>query len=370
MTRPDSRGGLPWEERVAWVAWSLIPGVGSVRFRHLLEHFGSAHEAWRASPRDLEAAGLPRALVETVEERRARWRPEALLERWQAQGIRVVTWEDPDYPPRLRHIAQSPPVLYMKGRWLPEDDWAVAVVGTRKATAYGRRVTEDLVAFLVEHKVTVVSGLARGIDGHAHRAALEAGGRTLAVLGSGVDIVYPPEHRDLARRIEAQGALLSDYPPGTPPEAAHFPARNRLISGLSLAVVVVEAGEKSGALITAAFAADQGREVFAVPGSIYAAQSQGTLKLIQQGAHLLRRPEDLAQVLELHLLPQRRQARLTLPQDPMERLLWEHLQEPLHIDDLCARTGLPSAQVSALLVLMELKGWVRQVGQMVYVAAR
>lgn len=367
MTQPE---GLPWEERVAWVGWSLIRGIGPARFRQLLEAFGSARQAWQAPRAELVRAGLPEKLAQEVEERRAQLRPEALLEQWQHKGIHVLTWEDPNYPPRLKHIPQSPPVLYLRGEWTPQDDWAVAVVGTRKPTAYGRRVTQDVVAFLVEHRVTVVSGLARGIDGLAHRTALETGGRTLAVLGSGVDVIYPPEHRHLAERIVESGALLSDYPPGTRPEAAHFPARNRLISGLSLAVVVVEAGERSGALITAAFAADQGREVFAVPGSIYAPQSQGTLRLIQQGAHLLRHPQDLAQVLELHLLPQHQQARLTLPQDPLERLLWEHLQEPLHIDELCARTGLSSAQVSALLVLMELKGWVRQVGNLVYVASR
>ncbi len=358
------------EERAAWVGLHLVKGIGPVRFRRLLDHFGSAREAWRASPKDLEQAGVTGQALEEFLATRQQVDPRALLEQWEKKGIAVVTWEDPDYPPRLKHISQSPPVLYMKGRWIPQDDWAVAVVGTRKATSYGRRVTEEIVDFLVQHRVTVVSGLARGIDGYAHEAALKAGGRTIAVLGSGPDIIYPPEHASLARRIEASGALISDYPPGTPPDGVHFPARNRIISGLSLAVVVVEAGERSGALITAAFAADQGREVFAVPGSIYAAQSQGTLRLIQQGAHLLRRPQDLAQVLDLRLVPEHQQARLTLPDDPMERLLWENLQEPLHVDDLCARTGLPSAQVSALLILMELKGLVRQVGNMTYVAVR
>lgn len=358
------------EERAAWVGLHLVPGIGPTRFRRLLEHFGSAQAAWQAPARALQAAGLPQSVVEALLTTRRRTQPLALLEDWEKRGIRVVTQEDPDYPPRLRHISQAPPVLYVKGRWQPEDDWAVAVVGTRKATAYGRRVAEDVARFLAQHRVTVVSGLARGIDSMAHRAALEAGGRTVAVLAHGPDQIYPPEHRHLARRIEEQGALISDYPPGTRPEAAHFPARNRIISGLSLAVVVVEAGERSGALITAAFAADQGRDVFAVPGSIYAAQSQGTLRLIQQGAYLLRQPEDLAQVLQLSLIPQQQQARQSLPQDPMERLLWEALHQPTHIDDLCERTGLPSAQVSALLTLMELKGLVKQVGSMVYVAVR
>ena len=356
------------EERAAWVGLHLTPGIGPGRFARLVQHFGSARAAWQAPIRELQAAGLPENVVEALTQTRKRVHPEKLLEQWAKQGIRVVLQEDPEYPPRLRHIPQAPPVLYVKGQWLPEDDWAVAVVGTRKATAYGRRVAEDVAQFLARHRVTVVSGLARGIDGVAHRAALDAGGRTLAVLAHGPDRIYPPEHRRLARRIVERGALISDYPPGTRPEAPHFPARNRLISGLSLAVVVVEAGERSGALITAAFAADQGREVFAVPGPIYAAQSQGTLRLIQQGAHLLRTPEDLAQALNLSLLPQQQEARRRLPQEPLERLLWEHLQEPTHIDDLCERTGLSSPQVSALLTLMELKGLVRQVASMTYVA--
>ncbi len=361
---------LSFEERAAWVGLSLVKGIGSVRFRRLLDHFGTAQAAWQASSSDLMAAGVTGPVLEEFLETRKRVDPRALLEVWEQKGIAVVTWKDAHYPPRLKHIPQSPPVLYLKGQWLPQDDWAVAVVGTRKATTYGRRVTEEVVDFLVQHQVTVVSGLARGIDGYAHEAALKGGGRTIAVLGSGPDVIYPPEHASLARRIVENGALMSDYPPGTPPEGVHFPARNRIISGLSLAVVVIEAGERSGALITAAFAADQGREVFAVPGSIYAPQSQGTLRLIQQGAHLLRCPQDLAQVLDLHLLPERQRARILLPDDPMERLLWETLQEPLHIDDLAAQTGLPSAQVSALLILMELKGLVRQVGNMIYVAVR
>lgn len=362
--------GLPEEERLAWVGLSLVKGIGPARFRTLLDAFGSARAAWEASAQDWQALGIPEATVHHFLHLRKTFPLAERLVAWEKQGIHVVTWEDPMYPPRLRNIPHAPPVLYLRGTWLPEDDWAVAVVGTRKPTPYGRRVTGDVVRFLVEHGVTVVSGLARGIDGLAHKAALEAGGRTLAVLGSGVDIIYPPEHRDLARRIVEQGALISEYPPGTRPDAMNFPARNRIISGLSQAVVVVEAGEQSGALITAAFAAHQGREVFAVPGSIYNPKSQGTLRLIQEGAFPLRRLDDLAETLHLSLLPRHREARRRFPQDPLERQLWEALQEPTHVDDLCARTGLPSAQVAALLTLMELKGLVRQVGPMTYVAER
>ncbi|NPA06418.1 MAG: DNA-protecting protein DprA [Chloroflexi bacterium] len=360
------------EERAAWVALSRVRGIGPARFRKMLDHFEHARHALLAGPDAWRSLGLREDVIASLTQA-ARELPQLIqqLDAWQRAGIRVLTWRDTDYPNRLRDIPHSPPVLYMRGEWRLDDDWAVAVVGTRKMTRYGRQVAQDVVDFLVQHGITVVSGLARGIDGVAHRRALEAGGRTLAVLGSGVDVIYPPEHRALAQAIleRNQGALLSEYPPGTRPDAANFPPRNRIIAGLSLAVVVVEAGEKSGALITARFAAELGRDVFAVPGSIYVPTSQGTLWLIQQGAQVLRRPEDLASVLDLRLLPQRRAARAQLPTDPIERQLWEALRpEPLHIDDLCARTGLPAARVSAILAIMELKGLVRQVGPMTYQA--
>ncbi len=370
MAGADAPENMSPEERAAWVGFSMVKGVGPARFRRLLEVFGRAAAAWRASERALRDAGLPEAVAREVARTRSRVDPRALLERWRGQGIQVLTWEDDAYPERLRPLAQAPPVLYVRGALTPQDAWAAAVVGTRKMTGYGRRVATEVAAYLARRGVTVVSGLARGIDGVAHRAALEAGGRTLAVLAHGVDLVYPPEHRALAAAIVQRGALLSEFPPGTRPEASFFPRRNRLISGLARAVVVVEAGERSGALITATFAAEQGREVFAVPGSIYAANSQGTLWLLQQGAQVLRKPEDLDPVFDMPRLPFQQEARIALPTDPTERLLWQYLQgEPQHVDDLCAATGLPAAQVNALLTLMELKGLVHQVGPMTFVAA-
>ncbi len=357
------------DERLYWIGFHLVKGVGPARMRRLLEAFGSLRVAWEASPADLEAAGLSREIIARLRRIQATVDLPALLDRWQAQGIQVLTWEDPRYPPRLRHIPQAPPVLYLRGNLTPEDDWAVAVVGTRKVTAYGRQVTLEVAETLARHHITVVSGLARGVDGLAHKAALQAGGRTLAVLGSGVDRIYPPEHRALARRIMEQGALISDYPPGTPPEAANFPPRNRIIAGLALVVAVIEAGEKSGALVTAAFAAEQGREVFAVPGNIYAPQSRGTNRLIQQGAQPLLRPQDLLDALELSLLPARREARRTLRVTPTERQLLDYLStEPLHVDDLSAQSGVPVHQVLATLSVLELKGLVRQVGTLRYIA--
>lgn len=361
-------GGPVEDERLYWVGFHLVKGIGPARFRRLLEAFGSLRTAWEASPAHWQKAGLSADLADRLARLRAKVDLPALLARWEAQGIRVLTWKDEAYPQRLRHIPQSPPVLYVRGTLQPEDDWAVAVVGTRKVTPYGRQVALEVAEALARHGVTVVSGLARGVDGLAHKAALEVGGRTIAVLGSGVDRIYPPEHRRLAERILAHGALVSDYPPGTPPEGTNFPPRNRIISGLALAVVVVEAGKKSGALVTASFAADQGREVFAVPGSIYAPQSQGTNWLIQQGARPLLRPEEVLEALELSLLPMRREARRVLRVSPGEQHVLDLLSaEPLHVDDLSAQAGLPVQEVLATLALLELKGLVRQVGSMNYV---
>jgi len=282
-----------------------------------------------------------------------------------------MTWADESYPARLKEIEQPPPVLYVRGTCLSEDAFSVAIVGTRGVTAYGRTLTEEIAAHLAAHGLTIISGLARGVDAAAHVAALRAGGRTIAVLGSGIDRIYPPEHRSLAQEIENSGALVSDYPPGTAPDAANFPPRNRIISGLAMAVVVVEAGETSGALITAQFAAEQGREVFAVPGSVLASQSKGTNKLIQDGAQPLLTPQDLMHALDLSRIGDRKAARRLIAADETESRLLEVVgAEPMHVDEIRSQVNLPIEKVSATLALMELKGMVRQVGGMNYVAVR
>ncbi|MBN1149117.1 MAG: DNA-processing protein DprA [Anaerolineales bacterium] len=352
-----------------WVGFNLVKGIGPARLRALLDHFGAVEHAWRASPVELEAAGLNSRLVESLQQTRSSDLLENTWKRIHAKGISVLTWDDHEYPRRLKEIDQPPPVLYVRGGLLEEDQWAVALVGTRRITNYGRQVTQELAGALARNGVTVVSGLARGVDGIAHQACLDNGGRTLAVLGCGVDIIYPPEHQRLAERVLANGALISDYPPGTPPEAINFPPRNRIISGLSQAVVVVEAGKKSGALITAAFAAEQGREVFAVPGNIYAPQSKGANLLIQEGAQILLNVDNVLESLNLGQVEQHRAARVALPADAVEARLYQLLgREPLHVDDIRNLTDLPIEKVSATLTLMELKGMVRQVGNMHYVA--
>ncbi|MBI4761614.1 MAG: DNA-processing protein DprA [Chloroflexota bacterium] len=359
------------DEKKYWVGFNLIKGIGAVRMQGLVAYFGDLESAWAASPAELAAAGLGSKLIERVIQARAGVDLDKVWERIEQQGIKILTWQDEAYPQRLKEIDQPPPVLYLRGEYLPDDLFAVAIVGTRRVTPYGRQITEELSAFLAAHGITVVSGLARGVDAIAHQAALKAGGRTLAVLGSGVDKIYPPEHRALAEQIMAHGALLSDYAPGTPPDASNFPPRNRIISGLSLAVVVVEAGETSGALITAEFAAEQGREVFAVPGSILAPQSKGTNKLIQNGALPLLSVNDLMQALDLTRVGEHKAARKIMPGDPTEAQLLSVIgSEPLHVDEIRNQSGLPIEKVSAALALMELKGMVRQVGGMQYVAVR
>lgn len=359
------------DAKAYWVGFNLVKGIGSVRVKNLLDTFGSLKEAWNAPLDQLRMAGIPAKSLESLLKIRQDGTLEKTWEHILKSKVTLLTWEDEAYPRRLREIDQPPPVLYVRGTLQAEDEWAIAVVGTRNVTAYGRQVTDELAAFLAFHRITVVSGLARGVDRIAHESALKAGGRTLAVLGSGIDRIYPPEHTRLAEQMASFGAVMSDYPLGTEPESINFPPRNRIISGLSRAVVVIEAGETSGALITARFAAEQGRDVFAVPGNIYAPQSKGTNRLIRDGAHPLLKFDDILDILNLEKVQEYHSARLALPEDPIEaRLLGILADEPQHVDEICNLSGLPIDQVSATLTLMELKGMVRQAGGMNFSVVR
>jgi DNA processing protein len=354
-----------------WIGFNLIKGIGAVRMHGLVAYFGDLESAWRADPAALTEAGLGAKLIERVISARETVDLDQVCAKIEAQGIQILTWADEEYPSRLREIDQPPPILYIRGEYLQDDLFAVAIVGTRKVTSYGRQVTEEIASFLASNGITVVSGLARGVDAIAHQSALRAGGRTIGILGSGVDKIYPPEHRALAEQMMERGAVISDYAVGTPPDASNFPPRNRIISGLSLAVVVIEAAETSGALITAEFAAEQGREIFAVPGSILAPQSKGTNRLIQKGALPLLTPDDLMQALDLTRIGEQKSARKILPTDETEaRVLGVLSSEPMHVDEIRNQANLPIEKVSATLALMELKGMVRQVGGMNYVAMR
>ncbi len=354
-----------------WIAFNRVTGIGPAKLRALLDQFGSLEVAWRADATALREAGLDRRSLEYLLSARVSMDLDGEMARLTRLGARAIAWDDADYPSQLKAIAAPPPLLYVKGAFAPADQWAVAVVGTRRATAYGREVTRTLVRDLVRNHVTIVSGLARGIDAVAHQAALEAGGRTIAVLGHGIDHLYPPEHRQLAGQIVEQGALVTDYPVGTPPEGYNFPPRNRIISGLSLAVLVVEGDDRSGAGITADFAAEQGREVFAVPGNILQRTSRLPNRLIQDGATPVLSAEDILERLNLTLVAQQIEMREIIPQDATEAQVLELLSaEPVHVDEIRRATNLPIAQISSTLALMELKGMVRQVGGMNYVIAR
>jgi len=359
------------DDKKYWIGFNLIKGIGAVRMQGLISYFGELESAWRASPVDLVGAGLGLKVIERVIQARENVDLDKVWEKIEKQGIKILTWQDEAYPQRLKEIDQPPPVLYIRGEYLPDDFFAVAIVGTRRITPYGRQITEELSAYLAANGMTVISGLARGVDAVAHQATLKAGGRTIGILGSGVDKIYPPEHRGLAEQMMERGAIISDYAPGTPPEASNFPPRNRIISGLSLAVVVIEAGETSGALITAEFAAEQGREIFAVPGSILAPQSKGTNKLIRKGAQPLLSVTDLMQALDITRVGEKKAVRKIMPADATEaKLLIVLSGEPLYVDEIRSQAELPIEKVSAALALMELKGMVRQVGGMNYVAVR
>jgi len=354
-----------------WVGFNLIPGVGRVRFAQLENYFASLEDAWKATSAELKQAGLDSSAIQAI----TAWRPkislEAEIEKLDRYGVSVLTCNDPNYPSRLREIYDYPPLLYVRGSLYPENEWYLAVVGTRRATVYGRQVTEEIVTDLVQNKITIVSGLAKGIDSVAHHTALATGGRSIAVFACGLDIVYPSENANLAQQIIQQGALVSEYPLGTKPRAENFPRRNRIMSGISLGVLVIEANKTSGAMITAHLALEQNREVFAVPGSILSPASRGTNYLIQEGAKLVRDYTDILEELNLMNVARQMEMREVIPTSDTESLLLKQLgAEPTHIDEVCRNSNLPISTTSSTLAMMELKGLVKQVEPMSYVLAR
>lgn len=355
-----------------WLALHRVHRLGSVRFALLERAFPTLEDAWRASRAELTAAGLDARSATAVERARGEIDPLAEVERLAQAGVRAIPRFHVAYPERLREIDDAPPVIYLRGEWLPEDGWSVAVVGTRRATAYGRQAAGELARGLAANRITVVSGLARGIDAIAHRAALEAGGRTVAVLANGLDSVYPPEHAALAAEIAERGALITDYPLGTKPRAEFFPRRNRIMSGLALGTLVVEGDYTSGAMITARFAQEQNREVFVVPGSIFSPQSRGPLALLRDGATPVTRVEDVLEALNLTMIgAQMDFGHAAPPQQPEERALMAVLsRDPRHVDEVVRVSGLAAGTVSATLALLELKGLVRDLGGMQYVRLR
>jgi DNA processing protein len=354
------------EEIFYWLALSLTPGVGGIFIKRLLDRFGTPEAVFQAPLGELlQIEGLGEKVAREIQKGPVDKKVEKELYLLKGIGGKIMTIKDASYPKRLKEIYDPPPVLYVRGELREEDDLAVAIVGSRKTTPYGKWITERMGQELARHGITIVSGMARGIDSHAHWGALSGGGRTIAVLGSGVDVIYPPENRNLYNRIIDRGAVLSEFPMSSPPEGGHFPKRNRIISGLSIGVVVVQAGMESGSLITANYALEQGREVFAVPGNVGSDSSRGTHQLIKDGAKLVESSEDILE----EVLPQWKKERET-PQDvelPVrdlteeENALYEQLDEtPLHIDVLIRESQFDPGKVSSLLLNLELKGLISQ----------
>ncbi len=346
-----------------YVALSQAPGIGQKRFKVLTENFKSAREVWN-SPDKLLRQILDPAVFEKFSKFRQSVDPEKLLSEILKKDIKIVAFFEKDYPEKLKEIFDPPPVLYIKGELKPEDNLALAVVGTRRITNYGREVTESLVRQLASSGLTIVSGLARGVDSLAHKTAVENNCRTIAVLGCGVDIVYPAQNVLLAKEIIKNGALVSEYPPGTEPIPGHFPARNRIISGLALGTLVTEADEKSGSLITASLALEQNREVFAVPGPIYSRLSKGPAGLIKQGAKLVTSAEDILE--ELNVSDQKAGSRKQVKptgENKDEKLIINLLEnESKHIDQLSRESSIATEKLNGLLVTMELSGKVTNLG--------
>ncbi|MCL4359631.1 DNA-processing protein DprA [Patescibacteria group bacterium] len=360
------------EETAAWVGFSVFPGIGPVRFRLLREYFGSAEKAWHAPVGTLRDLHLGQSLLDEFEAFRRTFRVTEYLKRLDDLHVRILRLDDPKYPRLLREIPDAPFLLYIKGKRgsSPIDlSRTVAVVGTRNVTRYGTEVTGRFASELAAAGCTVVSGLAYGVDAVAHQAALDAGGSTIAVLGCGIDIIAPPSNAVLYRRIaeEGRGAVVSEMPLGLRPNRGLFPARNRIISGLSLGVLVTEGADDSGALITARNAAEQGREVFAVPGPVTSPYSKGPAKLIKNGAALVESAADILAALGFSPAASQGPDTGRAGDTEEERLIVRLLShEPLHIDAIVRASGLTAAAVAATLTVLEMKGMVKDLGEKVY----
>jgi DNA processing protein len=360
------------ENNKYWIGFNLIPGIGRVRFTQIENYFGDIQKAWNAKLDEFKKAGLDDNTINSIAKWRPKISPDTEIEKLEKLSIKAFNYHDKDYPARLKEIHDFPPLIYIRGEILAADEYCLAVVGTRNPSVYGRQLTDEIASELAHSKITIVSGLAKGIDTIAHQSALNAGGRTIAVMGGGLDSVYPAENANLARNILKNGALVSEYAPGTKPKPENFPRRNRIMSGLCLGVLVVEAGETSGSLITAHMAFEQDREVFAIPGSVLSPASIGTNKLIMEGtARLVRNAADILQELNLTAVAEQIEAKEVIPASDTEAVILKQLgAEPRHIDEICRDSGLPVSVTSSTLAMMELKGMVKQIGAMNYTLCR
>jgi len=363
-------------ETACLIALSRAKEIGASTLKTLIEHFGSASNIIEANLKEIKN-------IRGIGEKRAKALEEAIkgfslknilseIDSLRARNINILSYLDRDYPQQLKEIPSPPLLLYIKGEIRPEDRFAIAVVGSRKPTHYGFSVAEKLSEELSSMGLTVISGLARGIDTASHIASLRCGGRTIAVLGSGIDVPYPPENKGLMKRIAISGAVVSEFPPEAGPSKETFPQRNRIISGLSLGVLVVEASRGSGALITASHAIEQGKEVFAIPGSIYSETSGGTNELIKKGAKIVTSAKDIVEelsgLLKGFIKLSKEMVRAEVSSE--EKAICDILsREPVHVDEILKTSGLPAQKALALLLELELKGIVRQAeGKRFYLA--
>jgi DNA processing protein len=358
-----------------WIILNMIPGVGSSTFRRLIKFFGSPSAVLNASLKELAMVrGLTPSVCQSIIDHKESIEIDEELRLIEKYNCNIITIEDQTYPSALRAIHDPPPLLYIKGELTQADSNSIAIVGTRNASPYGKMASEKLSNQLASRGITVVSGLAHGIDTYAHNGALSAGGRTIAVMGNGLDVVYPSENAKLFDAIVNSGAVISELSMGTQPRRGMFPQRNRLISGISLGTLVVEASRQSGALITADLALEQGREVFAIPGPIYSEESKGTNWLIKQGAKLVDSIEDILEELPSHTFQQtddiikNEDAIMEYQLSDDEEALWKVIgSSPIHIDDISRQSGLPIFKVCSVLVMLELKGLVQQLSGKMFI---
>lgn len=341
--------------KIGWIALSLVKGIGNARFVELIEAFSAPERVFEANFKALTRY-VPKRVAVEIKKKEVIEQAKKVVKECEKKGIEVVPMNSPCYPELLRHIPDPPSVLYLKGE-MPRGVF-IAVVGTRHPTSYGKMVAEKISELIALNGAVVISGLAYGIDAIAHATSLRCGGKTVAVLGSGVDVIYPAEHTSLFSRIAKNGAVISEYPPGEPPNSGHFPKRNRIISALSKAVVVVEAGEKSGAIITARCALEQGRDVYAVPGPITSPKSRGTNSLIKEGATPITKPEDILEIMGYSVcIYDKKYEKVT---DDEEKILNLFNEMEIGIDEIVEKTELDIKRVSSILTSLELKGRIKR----------
>jgi len=353
-------------EYKSWLALSTVPNVGPIRFISLVKHFGFPEAVLSAPEKELDAFPDVGSIIASNIKTKVDWKlAEKQLELMEKNKVRLLTFKDETYPENLKSIYDPPPFLFIKGKIKKEDKNAIAIVGSRAASPYGKQIAENIGRELAKIGITIISGLAWGIDSIGHLSALKENSRTIAVFGSGLDVIYPPQNGKLAERIIQKGAIISEFFLGTKPEKQNFPRRNRLISGLSLGVVVIEAGPKSGALLTAGHALEQNREVFAVPGNIGAKTSEGTNKLIKEGAKLVTKVEDILEELKMITTLQQKEKNKTekdLSQlSEVEKNIYNLIRdEPYHIDKIAQNTHVTTSQALSALLSLELKGFIKQ----------